>query len=637
MATVILVLLAIALILAAAYVGLLLLRRTRPTLPPESDGPSTVGDLVRQRSEPQDDLSGNDLFTPNEPSNTAGAAVPPAADAPHPDPAAGHPGEVSVPRTPGPPPSTPPGGVEAGDAPWRRAARMMGAEPGGAWETAPLPVVPVAEAASVAQADEAGRTAVIAAPAPERPDAAVHEAVASRSASGGPFLGDTVPGDTDPDEAGRTAVIAVPAQGGTVERVSDEASGPSSTQVSGPAPTTDDADGPGRAEAVRDVVAGPALTLAAPTEAIAARPVALAAVDPPADLAPATDLDAALPAAGSGSPEPAPAAARPAPTTAAVWTLPASAGPAPAAAPDEPTASPSPVAHRPAPRPAPTVPDVSDTPSRPLSDPEMTPLMGIPIVRPLAADPLPPAAPSPPAASAPVASAPSGSTPAVPEPDPVAALVDLTVAEPTPAVTPPMTRSSAASDDEVVWMQSATIPDERPTVTTGSPQPVWFRVVRRDGEPVGGAVVSLLDDHGREADATKTATDGGGELHAPHRGRFLMIASAEGFQPRAALLTVEEQPVEIALLLPRSACVAGAVRADDAPLAGARVVARQEGEVVDEIVTDRDGGYRFDDLAEGGYALTVTHAHGSAVRLLTLSEGTDLRLDLDLTAFDSAR
>jgi hypothetical protein len=180
-------------------------------------------------------------------------------------------------------------------------------------------------------------------------------------------------------------------------------------------------------------------------------------------------------------------------------------------------------------------------------------------------------------------------------------------------------------------MQSATPPYERPTVVNRSPQPVWFRVVRRDGEPVGGAVVSLLDDHGHEADATKTATDGGGELHAPHGGRFLMITSADGFQPRAALLTVEEQPVEIALLLPRSSCVAGAVRVDDTPVAGARVVARQEGEVVDEIVTDRDGRYRFDDLAEGGYTLTAMHAHGGALRLLTVSEGTDLALDLDLT------
>ena len=165
---------------------------------------------------------------------------------------------------------------------------------------------------------------------------------------------------------------------------------------------------------------------------------------------------------------------------------------------------------------------------------------------------------------------------------------------------------------------------------TGSPQPVWFRVVRRDGEPVGGVLVTLLDGHGREADATKTATDGGGELHAPHGGWFLMIASADGFQPRAVTLAVDEQPVEIALLLPRSGTVGGVVRNADAPVAGTRVVAFQEGEVVDELVTDRDGGFRFDDLAEGVYALSASGAHGSAVGRGTLSEGADVQLDLDL-------
>jgi hypothetical protein len=190
-----------------------------------------------------------------------------------------------------------------------------------------------------------------------------------------------------------------------------------------------------------------------------------------------------------------------------------------------------------------------------------------------------------------------------------------------------------AVDDDVVWMQTSGLPAATPAAT-GSPQPVWFRVVRRDGEPVAGAVVALVDDHGHEADTTKTATDGGGELHSPHGGRFLMIASADGFQPRAVLLTVDEQPVEIALLLPRSACVAGAVRSGDTPLAGARVTAHQEGEVVDDAVTDREGGYRFDDLAEGAYALSAAHARGALVRLITLSEGTDLRLDLDVTAPD---
>jgi hypothetical protein len=178
-----------------------------------------------------------------------------------------------------------------------------------------------------------------------------------------------------------------------------------------------------------------------------------------------------------------------------------------------------------------------------------------------------------------------------------------------------------------------------PPAVAGTPQPVWFRVVRRDGEPVGGVVVALVDDRGHEVDATKTATDGGGELRAPRAGRFLMIASADGFQPRAVTLTVDERPVEIALLLPRSATVHGAVRDGGAPAAGARVVARQEGEVVDEIVTDRDGGYRLDDLAEGVYALTAFGgiARGTAVGRVRLSEGSDVHLDLDLAPAQGPR
>ena len=115
-------------------------------------------------------------------------------------------------------------------------------------------------------------------------------------------------------------------------------------------------------------------------------------------------------------------------------------------------------------------------------------------------------------------------------------------------------------DDDVVVLLPPTFTSSFPVVApavSGSPQPVWFRVVRRDGEPVPAAVVALLDDQGREVDTTKTATDGGGELRAPHGGRFLMIVSADGYQPRAATLSVDEQPVELALLLPRSAAVSG--------------------------------------------------------------------------------
>jgi hypothetical protein len=197
----------------------------------------------------------------------------------------------------------------------------------------------------------------------------------------------------------------------------------------------------------------------------------------------------------------------------------------------------------------------------------------------------------------------------------------------------PRTVGTSAPDDDddvvVLLPSTSSFPVVAPAAT-GSPQPVWFRVVRRDGDPVPAAVVALLDDHGREVDATKTAGDGGGELRTPHGGRFLMIVSADGHQPRAAMLTVDEEPVELALLLPRSATLSASVRAGNDTIRDARVVVRQGHDLVDEARTAGDGHYRFDDLAEGTYTVSATAAAGGAVARVGLAEGADVHVDLDL-------
>ena len=258
--------------------------------------------------------------------------------------------------------------------------------------------------------------------------------------------------------------------------------------------------------------------------------------------------------------------------------------------------------------------------SRPLSDPDLTPLMGIPIIRPVAAE-----APGVVAALRDVPEPAAVAVVDVPHDDPAA--------DPVPGPSPRIAETFLQDDDEVVVMEptpTRSFPVVAAPVASGSPQPVWFRVVRRDGEPVAKAVVALLDDRGREVDTTKTAPDGGGELHTPHGGRFLMIVSADGYQPRAATLTVDEQPVELALLLPRSAAVAGSVHAGGVAVRAALVVVRQDHDVVDEALTAGDGRYRFDDLAEGFYTVAATGGPGSAVARINIGEGVDAEVDLDL-------
>jgi len=502
MTTVILVGLIVVLLAAAAYVGVLLVRRTRSApvgSGSDNDRPRTVADLVKRRTSPEAaDLSGDELFVPAVPRQD-GVAVPAAPDDGSVEPEA---------APPSPQPVTPAGGLEVGDAPWRRAARMAGAEPGGTWATAPLPVV--AENAATGDVAEAGE-----------------------------------PGDR-PASASSSVVI-----------VSRAPATPKAATLWG------------ELEAMR---------------AGAARP------EPPVRE---SEQEAVEPAPPSPWTEPPAPAAPPADV-------------AEQAAADEQPSTPPPVSRR-------------------LSDPDLTPLMGIPIIRPAADAPVGDA-PADDAGPEPLAEA-VADEPDVADVEPVAAPVPRTVGAPTP-------------DDDVVFLVPPTPTGSFPVVrpaASGSAQPVWFRVVRRDGEPVSAAVVALLDDHGREVDTTKTAPDGGGELRTPHGGRFMMIVSADGYQPRAAILSVDDEPVELALLLPRSAAVSGSVRTGGAAMRDARVVVRQDHDVVDEGTTGGDGHYRFDDLAEGTYVVAVTAGASRAVARVSLAEGADVRVDLDLAATAGAR
>ena len=190
---------------------------------------------------------------------------------------------------------------------------------------------------------------------------------------------------------------------------------------------------------------------------------------------------------------------------------------------------------------------------------------------------------------------------------------------------------SNVGDGDGATVSPAAIALLAPVPLEGPARPVTFRVVGRDGTGVGGAGVTLLDDHGRESAQAKADAQGGGEIRAPHPGSYVLVSAAPGHQPGAVAITVADAPVEAEVLLARSASVAGSVFGEDGPIIGARMTLMQDGEIVDTTGTGPDGEYWMADLAAGDYSLSVTAAECESVAiLLTVPDETDLRHDVEL-------
>lgn len=179
----------------------------------------------------------------------------------------------------------------------------------------------------------------------------------------------------------------------------------------------------------------------------------------------------------------------------------------------------------------------------------------------------------------------------------------------------------------VAWMTGA----DQPEPAAASGQPVRFRVRRQDGGVVAGAVLTLCDDRSRAAAAATADRDGCGDLHAPQRAGYLLIATAPGHQPSAVALTIDDAPIEVKVLLARSAGLSGTVHSENGPVPDARVLLIQGCDLVDTAHCDAAGAYRLKDLAAGEYCLSATATGCAPISMeLQVAEGADIRHDVFL-------
>ncbi|AEW99239.1 MFS transporter [Streptantibioticus cattleyicolor] len=189
----------------------------------------------------------------------------------------------------------------------------------------------------------------------------------------------------------------------------------------------------------------------------------------------------------------------------------------------------------------------------------------------------------------------------------------------------------------------ATAPTPAPAATERTPAPtvtpppasgpvVGGRVLDASGAPVPGAVVTLVDQRGRQLGHATAAPDGRYAVARPAPGQYVLVGSSVGRRPGVVTLAVGETGAEADLVLAGNGTLSGTVRAEGAPVARALVVvADAHGEVAASVTTGDSGEYHVPGLVPGDYTVAVNAAGHRPAAAQTTVDGVDpVVLDVQL-------
>ncbi|MCI4041816.1 MFS transporter [Streptomyces sp. TRM75563] len=141
--------------------------------------------------------------------------------------------------------------------------------------------------------------------------------------------------------------------------------------------------------------------------------------------------------------------------------------------------------------------------------------------------------------------------------------------------------------------------------------PVHGVVRGAEGAPVARAAVTLISLGGRQLGRSVARSDGGYTLDAPGSGSYVLIASADGYQPQASTVVVGEEPLAFDILLSGTSGLAGTVRAEGpgTPVDGAMVIVTDvRGDVLATGTSGPAGEFAFGELIPGSVTVAVNAA-----------------------------
>ncbi|MFE2352989.1 MFS transporter [Streptomyces parvulus] len=237
-------------------------------------------------------------------------------------------------------------------------------------------------------------------------------------------------------------------------------------------------------------------------------------------------------------------------------------------------------------------------------------------------------------ATPPTAGSPAEATRIAGEPVPAGAMAAVGAPTPTSAVSDTEVAASAATQ-RLGAVATATGSGE-PTASVAGGIAVRGFVRGAESAPVPQAAVTLISLAGRQLGRSVAQADGSYVLDAPSAGSYVLIASADGFQPQASTIVVNDEPVAFDILLSGTSGLTGLVRAleNGLPVKDAMVIVTDvRGDLLASAATGEQGEFSFAELVPGTVTVAV-NAVGYRPRALPVEVGGTgvTRVEVDLQA-----
>ncbi|MFG2548038.1 MFS transporter [Streptomyces sp. NPDC048594] len=237
-------------------------------------------------------------------------------------------------------------------------------------------------------------------------------------------------------------------------------------------------------------------------------------------------------------------------------------------------------------------------------------------------------------ATPPTAGSPAEATRVAGEPVPAGAMAAVAAPAAPSAVSDTQVAAGAATQ-RLGAVATATGSGE-PTASVAGGIAVRGFVRGAESAPVPQAAVTLISLAGRQLGRSVAQADGSYVLDAPSAGSYVLIASADGFQPQASTIIVNDEPVAFDILLSGTSGLTGLVRAleNGLPVKDAMVIVTDvRGDLLASAATGEQGEFSFAELVPGTVTVAV-NAVGYRPRALPVEVGGTgvTRVEVDLQA-----